>query len=83
MRIRLHDLDKVSQVIEGAVEAGVNQVSPPPLSSRRARDAFRDALQKAPEDATQNARRSACRINLQSSVIGARSDSAWHTQTYN
>lgn len=64
MRIELHDLDKVGAVIERAVEAGVNQVSPPQLSSSTARDAYRDALEKAAEDATQNARRLAEGLGL-------------------
>lgn len=57
MRVTLHDLDKVGPFIEQAVGAGVNQVSPPQLSSSRSRDAYRDALEAAVEDARRNAER--------------------------
>ena len=57
MRIDLRDLDKLGAVIEGAVAAGVNQVSPPALSSSRHRDAYRDALENAAQDARANAER--------------------------
>jgi uncharacterized protein YggE len=65
MRIKLHDLDKVGTVVERAVEAGVNQVSAPQLSSSKARDAYRDALEKAAEDARLNAQRLAEALGLE------------------
>jgi uncharacterized protein YggE len=64
MRVELHDLDDVGELIERAVEEGVNQVAPPRLSSSRQRDAYRDALQRAAEDATQNAERIAESLGL-------------------
>ena len=64
MHLEIHDLDKVGVVIERAVEAGVNQVSPPALTSSRSRDAYRDALEKAVEDARQNAERLADSLGL-------------------
>ena len=64
MRLEIHDLDKVGAVIEGAVEVGVNQVSPPRLTSSRSRDAYRDALEKAVDDARQNAERLAASLGL-------------------
>lgn len=64
MRLELHDLDKVGAVIERAVAAGVNQVSPPHLTSSRSRDAYRDALEKAVDDARQNAERLADSLGL-------------------
>lgn len=64
MRLELHDLDKVGAVIERAVAAGVNQVSPPRLTSSRSRDAYRDALAKAVDDARQNAERLADSLGL-------------------
>ena len=64
MRLEIHDLDKVGLVIERAVEVGVNQVSPPRLTSSQSRDAYRDALEKAVEDARQNAERLADSLGM-------------------
>jgi uncharacterized protein YggE len=64
MRLEIHDLDKVGQVIERAVAVGVNQVSPPRLTSSKSRDAYRDALEKAVADARQNAERLADSLGL-------------------
>ncbi len=64
MRLEVHDLDKVGLVIERAVEVGVNQVSPPRLMSSRSREVYRDALEKAVEDARQNAERLADALGL-------------------
>ena len=64
MRLEIHDLDKVGTVIERAVEAGVNQVSPPRLASSRSRDAYRDALEKAAGDARRNDERLADSLGL-------------------
>lgn len=64
MRIEVHDLERVGEVIERAVEAGVNQVAPPQLSSSKHRDAYRDALEKAAADAKMNAERIAASLGL-------------------
>lgn len=64
MRIEIHDLEKVGEVIERAVEAGVNQVTPPQLTSSRHRDAYRDALERAAQDARMNAERLAASLGL-------------------
>lgn len=64
MRLEIHDLEKVGLVVERAVEAGVNQVSPPQLTSSKSRDAYRDALEKAVEDARKNAERLADSLGL-------------------
>ena len=64
MRVELHDLEQVGVVVERAVEAGVNQVSPPQLTSSKRRDAYRDALEKAAEDARANAERLAATLGL-------------------
>lgn len=64
MRLEIHDLDKVGVAIERAVELGVNQVSPPHLTSSRSRDAYRDALDEAVEDARENAERLAAALGL-------------------
>ena len=55
MVVRIDDLDQLGAVIEGAVSAGVNQVSPPVLDSSRRKDAHREALRAAAEDARANA----------------------------
>lgn len=64
MRIEVHDLQQVGEVIERAAEAGVNQVSPPQLSSSKHRDAYRDALERAARDARMNAERIAQSLGL-------------------
>jgi uncharacterized protein len=55
LQVDLHDLDKLGQLMERAVSAGVNQVSPPQLGTSRAQALRRDALSKAAEDARLNA----------------------------
>ncbi len=55
--VELEDLEKLGAVMEGAVKAGVNQVSPPQLDSSERREAYRRALQAAAEDARANAAR--------------------------
>lgn len=64
MRIEVHDLEQVGEVIERAIEAGVNQVAPPQLSSSTHRDAYRDALERAAADARMNAERLAASLDL-------------------
>lgn len=56
MTVRLEDLDMLARLIEGAVAAGVNQVSPPQLTSTREKAAYREALKMAAEDARASAR---------------------------
>jgi uncharacterized protein YggE len=53
--VQLDDLEQLGEVIEGAVEAGVNQVSPPQLDSSRRKAAYREALKAAAADAKSNA----------------------------
>lgn len=55
MRVDVRDLTKLGALVEGAVEAGVNQVSPPQLDSGKRRDAYREALDAAAKDAQANA----------------------------
>ena len=55
MHVDLRDLEILGALIEGAVEAGVNQVSPPQLDSSKRRDAYREALDAAAKDAQANA----------------------------
>lgn len=51
----IKDLEKLGAVVEAAVEAGVNQVSPPQLDSSKRKTAEREALSAAAEDARKNA----------------------------
>lgn len=51
----IDDLEQLGAVVEGAVTAGVNQVSPPQLDSSKRKDAFRGALRAAAADARANA----------------------------
>lgn len=53
--VEVRDLDILGKLIERAVRAGVNQVSPPALDSSNRRDVYREALAKAAEDARRNA----------------------------
>ena len=56
LEVEVTDLDKLGALIEGAVDAGVNNVSPPMLDSSRSRDLNRQALAAAAKDAESNAR---------------------------
>ncbi len=53
--VEIEDLEKLGAVVEGAVEAGVNQVSPPQLDSSKRKQTYRAALRAAAEDAKANA----------------------------
>ncbi len=55
MTVRLQDLDKLGDLLEGAVKTGVNQVSPPQLYSSRERELYREGLEEAARDARRNA----------------------------
>ncbi|MEJ2139681.1 MAG: SIMPL domain-containing protein [Gammaproteobacteria bacterium] len=55
IEVELRDLDRLGELIEGAVKAGVNQVQPPELDSTKRRDTYRAALALAAEDARANA----------------------------
>ena len=55
IEVELRDLDKLGELIEGAVKAGVNQLQPPILDSSKRRDAHREALSLAAADARANA----------------------------
>jgi uncharacterized protein YggE len=56
LEVEVTDLDKLGPLIEGAVDAGVNNVSPPQLDSSKRRDLNRQALAAAAKDAEANAR---------------------------
>lgn len=55
MVVSLRDLEKLGRLVEGAVEAGVNQVSPPQLQSGKRDEAQREALKAAAANARANA----------------------------
>lgn len=55
MNVKVDDLDRLGMLVEGAVAAGVNQVSPPQLDSSRREALHRDALAMAAKDARANA----------------------------
>ncbi len=55
MDVKVDDLDKLGRLIEGAVAAGVNQVSSPQLDSSRREAVHREALAMAARDARANA----------------------------
>ena len=54
--VRLHTVSKLGNLIERAGQVGVNRISPPRLTSSRAQQLQRQALQKATRDARANAR---------------------------
>ncbi len=55
MIVKVSDLDKLGKLVEGAVSAGVNQVSPPQLDSSERKEKHRDAMRMAAKDARANA----------------------------
>jgi uncharacterized protein YggE len=55
LTVELQDLELLGQLIEGAVDTGVNEVSPPRLDSSQRQRLHREALAKAAEDARANA----------------------------
>lgn len=55
MSVSVDDLSKLGRLVEGAVAAGVNQVSPPQLDSSRRKVLHREALAIAARDARKNA----------------------------
>ncbi|MDG1462104.1 MAG: SIMPL domain-containing protein [Gammaproteobacteria bacterium] len=55
LTVKLRDLNSLGSLIEDSVSAGINQVSPPKLSSSKAREGYREALELAAIDARENA----------------------------
>lgn len=56
MGVKVDDLEKLGRLVEGAVAAGVNQVSAPQLDSSRRESMHREALALAAQDARANAK---------------------------
>jgi uncharacterized protein YggE len=57
LEVELNDLEKLGELIEGAIDVGVNQASPAQLDSSRRAELMRDALAAAADDARRNAER--------------------------
>lgn len=55
MNVKVDDLDRLGELVEGAVAAGVNQVSAPQLDNSRRKAMRREALALAAKDARANA----------------------------
>jgi hypothetical protein len=55
MIVNVDDLDMLGELVEGAVSAGVNQVSPPKLDSSERKAKHREALALAAKDARASA----------------------------
>jgi len=56
INVEIRDLALLGRAVEGAVAAGVNQVSPPALDSTERRETYRAALAAAAADARANAK---------------------------
>jgi uncharacterized protein YggE len=69
LTVELDDLDLLGQLIEGAVDVGVNEVSPPQLDSSRRRELHRQALALAAEDARANAEALATTLGAQLGAV--------------
>jgi len=69
LEVELDDLDKLGDVIEGAIDAGVNEVSPPQLDSSRRKELSRDALAAATADARANAERIAASLGVKLDAV--------------
>ena len=65
IEVEILDLDNLGEIVEGAVAAGVNQVSRPVLDSTARRDAYRKALATAATDARANAQTLADTMGVQ------------------
>ncbi len=69
LEVELDDLSKLGTVIEGAVDAGVNQVSPPQLDSSKRKQLTQDALAAAAADARANAERLAASLGVKLGAV--------------
>jgi hypothetical protein len=69
LQVEINDLDKLGDVIEGAIDAGVNEVSPPQLDSSKRKELNRDALGAATADAKANAERIATSLGVKLGAV--------------
>jgi uncharacterized protein YggE len=67
--VDLGNLDRLGELIEGAIDAGVSQASPPEFDSSRRADRERDALAAAGEDARRNAERLAAALGARVGAV--------------
>jgi len=63
LQVELKDIELLGELIEGAVNTGVNEVSPPTLGSSRRHELEREALALAAKDAQANAEVLATTLN--------------------
>lgn len=64
LEVELDNLDRLGELLEGAVDLGVNQVSPPQFDSTRRAALAQDALAAAATDARSNAARIAASLGV-------------------
>jgi uncharacterized protein YggE len=69
LEVELDNLDKLGDVIEGAIDAGVNEVSPPQLDSSKRKELSRDAMAAAAADARANAERIATSLGVKVGAV--------------
>ena len=69
LQVEITDLNKLGDVIEGAIDAGVNEVSPPALDSSKAKELNRDAIAAATADAKANAERVASSLGVKLGAV--------------
>ena len=50
LQVEINDLSSLGELIEGAIDAGVNEVSPPSLDSSKRKELTRNALEMATND---------------------------------
>jgi uncharacterized protein YggE len=62
--VELRDLDSLGEIMEGAVDVGINQVQPPMFRHSESRKLRRQALARAAEDARANAQQIAKTLDM-------------------
>ena len=69
IKVEVRDLDKLGKLVEASVAVGVNQVYTPQLFSSKAREAYREALDKAALDARANAEKLANALGMRLGAV--------------
>ena len=69
VHVELEDLAKIGPLVERALQAGVNNVSPPELAVRDPRRLHREALQQAAADARANAEALAATLDVKLGTV--------------
>ena len=62
--VELRDLESLGEIMEGAIDVGINQVQPPAFHHSDSRELRRRALARAAEDARANAERIATTLGM-------------------